>query len=266
MGRALYLLPVGRLLPEGHLRGTRPAGSCQLGRVQGELRGHPRLGSQVFHHRHEVPVDRGRLVRLPEHAHQRLRLPHAARRRRDQLGRRPCQADLRQLARADRHGRVHRQPPDLQLAGSASVHGQRRRGALPDGQLRRGASARRRSLRRPARLLPVSGHHLGHRTVRGRADRHLPHSGKRREQGSGARVPALCRLARRADRDQQRQQPGPASGQRNVVGRRRQVPERRLCHAVIEQPRRRRPVLGPRCASGNGQGLDGGLPGVHGQA
>jgi multiple sugar transport system substrate-binding protein len=37
-----------------------------------------RFGPQVLHHRHQVPVDRRRLVRLPQHAHQRLRFPHGA--------------------------------------------------------------------------------------------------------------------------------------------------------------------------------------------
>ena len=30
------------------------------------------IRSRLLHHRHQVPVDRRRLVRLPQHAHQRL--------------------------------------------------------------------------------------------------------------------------------------------------------------------------------------------------
>jgi multiple sugar transport system substrate-binding protein len=63
---------------EGHLQRAWPERARDLGRGAGQLPGDHRFGPQVLHHRHQVPVDRRRLVRLPQHAHQRLRLPHGA--------------------------------------------------------------------------------------------------------------------------------------------------------------------------------------------
>ena len=80
---------------------------------KGQLRRDRRVRPGLLHDRDQVPLDRGRLVRLPEPAHQRLRLPHGADPGRGGLDRRPRAGGLRQVAGAHRHGGVHRQPPDL---------------------------------------------------------------------------------------------------------------------------------------------------------
>ena len=85
---------------------------------------------------------------------------------------------LRQVARAHRHGGLHRQPPDLQLAGGAALHRQRRSHRLPHGQLLGRADARGRPHRRQARLLPVRGDHPGHRQG-GRPRRPIPSTFRR---------------------------------------------------------------------------------------
>ena len=53
---------------------VRPVRAEGLGDVQVELPGDPRQRREVLHDRHQVPLDRRRLVRLSQHAHQRLRL------------------------------------------------------------------------------------------------------------------------------------------------------------------------------------------------
>ena len=93
-----------------------------------------------------------------------------------------------------------------------------RGGRIPDRQLRGRAAARSRPDRRSARLLPVPGDQR--RASRWPKTRRPTRSTSRRtqEQGRRARVPALRGVGRGPDRDQQRQEPRPAAGQREVVG------------------------------------------------
>jgi hypothetical protein len=84
---------------EGHLRRARPRRARRPGKKSSPTARRSSIrAASLLHHRHQVPVDRRRLVRLPQHAHQRLRLPHGAGRGRGQLGGRARPRDLRQLA------------------------------------------------------------------------------------------------------------------------------------------------------------------------
>ena len=55
-----------------------PRRARDVGGGEGELREDCGVRPGLLHHRHQVPLDRGRLVRLPEPSHQWLRLPHVA--------------------------------------------------------------------------------------------------------------------------------------------------------------------------------------------
>ncbi|CAA9541439.1 MAG: ABC transporter, substrate-binding protein (cluster 1, maltose/g3p/polyamine/iron), partial [uncultured Thermomicrobiales bacterium] len=255
------LLPVGHLLQAERLPGERHRDAApDVGRVPRRLR-HPARGRhQADHDRHQVGLARGWLVRLPQHAHQRPRVPRSPDRRPGRLQLARGQGDLPPLGGAARSRGVRRQPDRPRLAGRRAAAARRRGRDVPHRRLHH-----RRGARGPAgrpRLLPLPGHQPRRADRRGRPHRRPLRQRPGQEPRPGQGLPGLRRLRRGpaaarpgggADRDQRR---------RPARHLRRADPEGRPDAAGV---RLHRPVLRPRHLAGDGRRRDAGVRPVHGQ-
>ena len=177
--RADQLLPVGGLLPEVGLREERLGGADHQRRLHGADGRHAGQGHHPVRLRRQGRVACHGHLRHPQHAPQRLRLPHEPDGRRRGVGRRRGQARLRHLAQAA--ALPPGGPARSHLAGGGDVDGQGRVRHVPPRHVRRG---RPRRERRGPRLLHLPRARLLHRLRRPRRpDRRLLPRGRGQEPG-----------------------------------------------------------------------------------
>ena len=192
VGRALHLLPVGHVLPQGHLRQAGHRRAQELGGTAGRQRQAERKQDHAVRHRHQSHLDHRRLVRLPEPARQRLRVPHGPDRRAR------CLTPTSASPPCSTSGTNWSSPAtswtttpsyQWQEALPAFVKGEAAMYLM--GNFAVAPMKRSRPEGRADRLHAVPGNHQGHADGRRRADRHRAHPGQSQKQGRCAQVPGL---------------------------------------------------------------------------